>query len=341
MHNEQSYLTRPRRTDSLLLTLNGDETGIIEAASAFLEAAIPLARLHRSGGAADLDNHARQQLAELGWFGITLPAAMGGSALSSVEYVLFYREVGRRCGPLDILAQSLAAMVVSDAATREALLQGRLPVALAVTDGEDLRILGRPDAQLAVQVTAESARLIDLSGSAFEERPSLDPAVSMRMLRSAAKRVTAVCTDVGIARLARLGAAAMLIGVAEAALDLIVEYAKVRKTFGRPIGAYQAVRHPCAEMALRAEAARCQLWFAAAAMKAGRQDVETHIDAAKHLANEAAVMNADVDIQLHGGIGVTDEHDAHLLLKHALLVSRLFGSKHALLANLLQARVED
>jgi alkylation response protein AidB-like acyl-CoA dehydrogenase len=325
----------------LLLTLNGDETGIIEAASAFLEGVIPLARLHRTAAAADLGDDTRRHMAELGWFGITLPAELGGSGLSSVEHVLFFREVGRRCGPLDILAQNLAAMVASDAASRNALLEGRTFVALAVPDSEDLRILGRPDAPLAVQVTADGARLIDLSRATFEQRPSLDPAVSMRMLRPAVLRVTTVCVDRDVGRLARLGAAAMLLGLAEAALDLIVEYAKVRQTFGRPIGAYQAVRHPCADMALRAEAARCQLWFAAAAMKGRRRDVDAHIDAAKHLANEAAVMNADVDIQLHGGIGVTDEHDAHLLLKHALLLSRVFGSKRALLANLLEARVED
>jgi len=325
----------------LLLTLNGDETGIIEAASAFLEGVIPLARLHRTAAAADLGDDTRRHMAELGWFGITLPAELGGSGLSSVEHVLFFREVGRRCGPLDILAQNLAAMVASDAASRNALLEGRTFVALAVPDSEDLRILGRPDAPLAVQVTADGARLIDLSRATFEQRPSLDPAVSMRMLRPAVLRVTTVCVDRDVGRLARLGAAAMLLGLAEAALDLIVEYAKVRQTFGRPIGAYQAVRHPCADMALRAEAARCQLWFAAAAMKGRRRDVDAHIDAAKHLANEAAVMNADVDIQLHGGIGVTDEHDAHLLLKHALLLSRVFGSKRALLANLLEALVED
>ena len=325
----------------MLLTLNGDETGIIEAASAFLEGVIPLARLHRTAAAADLGDDTRRHMAELGWFGITLPAELGGSGLSSVEHVLFFREVGRRCGPLDILAQNLAAMVASDAASRNALLEGRTFVALAVPDSEDLRILGRPDAPLAVQVTADGARLIDLSRATFEQRPSLDPAVSMRMLRPAVLRVTTVCVDRDVGRLARLGAAAMLLGLAEAALDLIVEYAKVRQTFGRPIGAYQAVRHPCADMALRAEAARCQLWFAAAAMKGRRRDVDAHIDAAKHLANEAAVMNADVDIQLHGGIGVTDEHDAHLLLKHALLLSRVFGSKRALLANLLEALVED
>ena len=114
----------------------------------------------------------------------------------------------------------------------------------------------------------------------------------------------------------------------------------MRETFGRKIGTYQAVRHACADMALRAEAARCQLWSAAAAQKERRSDAHVHLDAAKHLANRAAVVNADVDIQLHGGIGVTEEHHAHLLLKHSLLLARLFGSKRALLARLLHAELE-
>jgi alkylation response protein AidB-like acyl-CoA dehydrogenase len=94
-------------------------------------------------------------------------------------------------------------------------------------------------------------------------------------------------------------------------------------------------------MAVRGEAARAQLWYAAAAIKEGRDDAAVHLDAAKHLANQAALGNTDANIQLHGGIGVSDEHDAHLLLKHALLLSRLFGSKRMLLGRLLHARLED
>jgi alkylation response protein AidB-like acyl-CoA dehydrogenase len=324
----------------LLLTPNAEETGIIQAASSFLDDAMPISRLHR-GAAADLDEVMARRIAEMGWFGILVPADKGGNGLSSVEHVLFFREVGRRCGPLDILAQSLAAKATGEDAIRKDLLSGKKCVALAVSDGPELRLFGRSDARMAVNVTAEGARFIDLVGVVLEERASLDPAVSMRVLRSGARTAGALRPDRDLERLARLGTAAMLLGVAEAALDLIVEYAKVRHTFGRPIGAYQAVRHPCADMALRTEAARSQLWFAAAAMNQHRRDIDAHIDAAKHLANEAAVTNADVTIQLHGGIGVTDEHDAHLLLKHALVLSRLFGSKRALLKNLLTAQVED
>jgi alkylation response protein AidB-like acyl-CoA dehydrogenase len=65
-----------------------------------------------------------------------------------------------------------------------------------------------------------------------------------------------------------------------------------------------------------------------------------HLDAGKHLANRAAVANADANIQLHGAIGVTEEHHAQLLLKHAVLLARLFGSKRSLQARLLHGELE-
>lgn len=324
----------------MLLTPDGDEIEIINAASAFLEDVIPLQRLHQPNACIDLADAARCRAAEMGWFGLVLPVDRGGSGFSSVEHVLFFREVGRRCGPLDILTQSLAVMTASGIGMRVALLEGRAHASLAVPDGEGIRVFGRYDAPLALYMSQHDVRLLDMARARLEKRPSLNPAVSTSVLDAPTPPAVAACADPGVGRLGRLGVAAMLVGVAEATLDLVVEYAKIRETFGRPIGAYQAVRHPCADMALRVEAARCQLWYAAAAMKEGRHDVDAHIDAAKHLANEAAVTNADVTIQLHGGIGVTDEHDAHLFLKHALLLSRVFGSRRVLLARLLEARVE-
>jgi alkylation response protein AidB-like acyl-CoA dehydrogenase len=324
----------------LHLTPDSDDIAIIEVASAFLEDAIPIGRLHGGGPASDLSDEPRRRIAEMGWFGSTLPLGEGGTGLSSVEHVLFFREVGRRCGPLDILVQVLAVLTARDPVARQAFLEGRTHVALVVNEGESRRVFGRRDAPVALHVEAGAAQLYDLSNLEAAERPSLDPATTMRVLQSSLPEPFDVSDDPNILRLARLGGAAMLVGLGEAALDLIVDYAKIRETFGRPIGAYQAVRHPCADMALRIEAARCQLWFAAAAMKDERADMDAHIAAAKHLANEAAVMNADTNIQLHGGIGVTDDHDAHLLLKHALLLSRLFGAKRALFADLLHARVK-
>jgi alkylation response protein AidB-like acyl-CoA dehydrogenase len=324
----------------VFLALNDSETEIADTAAKVLSRAIPLDRLHGAAASPALSASLRADLASLGWFGLVLPEAAGGSGLSAVEHALFYREVGRHCGPVDILALGLAARVSDDRRLRAALLAGEHSVALAVADGSGLRLLGSHDAALALCVEREAARLLDVSVIETRPRPSLDPATGMRtIVRGTAPTIAESC-DGEVWSLGQLGVAAMQVGVAETALALIVEYAKVRETFGRKIGTYQAVRHVCADMALRAEAARCQLWCAAAALKERRADAQAHLDAAQHLANRAALMNADADIQLHGGIGVTEEHHAHLLLKHSLLLCRLFGSKRTLLARLLHAELE-
>ena len=294
---------------------DGNETEIADAAAQFLSEVMPLARLH-DACSADLSADLRGQLGEMGWFGLALPETSGGSGLSAVEHALFFREAGRQCGPVDLLAQALATFF-AEGELRNALLRGERGVALVAKDGARVRLLGSPAATLALDVDLSGARLFEVGAFAAQARPSLDPATSMGIADIAAVRPLAEVDGSEIWRMGQLGTAAMLVGIAEAALDLIVEYAKVRETFGRKIGAYQAVRHPCADMALRVEAARCQLWYAAAAIKEGRADAHVHLDAAKHLANQAAVANADTNIQLHGGIGVTDEHNAHLLLKHA------------------------
>jgi alkylation response protein AidB-like acyl-CoA dehydrogenase len=324
----------------MFLAPDGAEIDIADTAAKFLSRAIPLDRLHGAAGASGLTTDQRAEFAAMGWFGLVLPESDGGSGLSAVEHALFYREVGRHCGPVDVLAQSLAAMVSGDRDLRPALLDGERGVALAIEEERRLRLLGSYDARLALHVERDGARLLDVSGIETSARPSLDPATGMRMISRGTARTVAVSTDADVWNLGELGVAAMQVGVAETALTLIVEYAKVRETFGRKIGTYQAVRHACADMALRVESARCQLWSAAAALKERRSDAQAHLDAAKHLANRAAVANADVDIQLHGAIGVTEEHHAHLLLKHGLLLARLFGSKRALLARLLYAELE-
>ncbi len=320
----------------MFLAPDGDEIEIINAAADLLASAMPITRLH-APDAADMNAAQRGALAELGWFALTLPEAQHGSGLGAVEHALFYREAGRQSAPLDVLTQSLA--VLAAAGTPLAAVLAAAEAHVALLQGE--RLLGAPDAAYALEVTRDAARLFSLQGCETSPRPALAPGTSMRILHSMPEALVASSDGEHIWRMGELGTAAMLLGLAEAALDLIVEYAKIRETFGRKIGAYQAVRHPCADMALRAEAARCQLWYAAAALQEGRADAPLHLDAAKHLCNQAALLNADTNIQLHGGIGVTDEHDAHLILKQALLLGKLFGAKRALLGRLAGAQVQD
>ena len=326
----------------MYLAPDGDELEIATAAADFLSAAMPIERLH-TAGPADMDETLRKQVGEMGWFALALPETEGGSGLSPVEHALFFREVGRQCGALDVLTLCLAAMACDDAELRTQIVAGEVAVALALRDGEATRLLGSADATYALMVEPEVACVVPIAGLTAEARPSLDPSLSMRVTPELATnhKLEDAVRNGQIWRMGTLGTAAMLVGIAEAALTQIVEYAKVRETFGRKIGSWQAVRHPCADMAVRVEAARSQLWFAATAMKEDRSDAVVHLNAAKYLANNAAVANADSNIQLHGGIGVTDEHHAHLFLKHALVLTKLFGTRRSLLRQLLHADVED
>ena len=325
----------------MYLAPDAEEGEIANAAAAFLADAMPIARLHvHTGAVADMDASLRAELGGMGWVALAVPENVGGSGLSAVEHALFFREVGRQCGPLDVLAQCLAANLLANDEQRQAVVTGETGVALLVADGSGFRLLGSADAHWGLLVSPGEASLYPLAEVLAQSRAALDPANSLRSV-AALPAPAATLAGTRIWQLGQLGVAAMQVGIAEAALDLIVEYAKVRETFGRKIGSWQAVRHPCAEMAVRAEAARAQLWYAATSIKEGHADAGAHLDAAKHLANLAAHGNADTSIQLHGGIGVTDEHDCHLLLKHAMVLSRVFGSRRDLLGRLLHARLDD
>src|SRR6516162_3005987 len=147
----------------MFLAPDGPEIEIAATAAKFLSRAIPLDRLHGRGASPTLSADLRGEFAAMGWFGLVLPEADGGSGLSAVEHALFCREVGRHCGPVDILVQGLAAMVSDDGRLRRALLAGEPGVALAVGDGGALRLLGSHDAPLALQVERDGARLLDVS----------------------------------------------------------------------------------------------------------------------------------------------------------------------------------
>jgi alkylation response protein AidB-like acyl-CoA dehydrogenase len=334
--NLQRHTTSPT-----FLAFTEDELAVQNAAASFLREAVPLERLHKAD-AANLDPAVRREIGALGWFSLALPEIHGGSGLSPVEHVLFFRECGRECGPIDVLAQALAVLASAGKDDlRSTLSTGETGAMLAVRDKDGCRLLGDPAARYAICVEPDGTALFDVTGLAVNRRPALDPGTSMGLIAALPGDAVVSVSGPGVWRMAQLGTAAMLVGIAERALSLIVDYAKIRETFGRKIGSYQAVRHPCADMELRAEAARSQLWYAAAALRLNRADVAAHVDAAKHMANEAALANADANIQLHGGIGITDEHHAHLLLKRTLLLGRVYGCKRSILARLLHAELED
>jgi alkylation response protein AidB-like acyl-CoA dehydrogenase len=116
---------------------------------------------------------------------------------------------------------------------------------------------------------------------------------------------------------AALALAAEQLGGAQAALDMAVAYAKEREQFGRPIGSFQAIKHRCADLLLELESARSIVGYAAWAVAESSPEVPAVAALAKAYVSEAFFHIAAENIQIHGGIGFTWEHDAHLYLKRA------------------------
>ena len=127
-------------------------------------------------------------------------------------------------------------------------------------------------------------------------------------------------------RLAAVALAAEQVGGAQRCLDMSVEYAKIRMQFGRPIGSFQAIKHMCADMLLEVESARSAAYYAAWAAQDGSDELPLLASLAKACCSEAYFRAAADNIQIHGGIGFTWEHDAHLYYRRAKSTELMLGT---------------
>jgi alkylation response protein AidB-like acyl-CoA dehydrogenase len=125
--------------------------------------------------------------------------------------------------------------------------------------------------------------------------------------------------------LAAVGLAAEQVGGAQRCLDMSVEYAKVRVQFGRPIGSFQAIKHKCADMLLEVESAKSAAYYAAWCASEMNDELPSVASLAKAYFSDAYFHAAAENIQIHGGIGFTWEHPAHLYFKRAKSSELLFG----------------
>ncbi|HSM02754.1 MAG TPA: acyl-CoA dehydrogenase family protein [Acidimicrobiia bacterium] len=116
------------------------------------------------------------------------------------------------------------------------------------------------------------------------------------------------------------------VGGAAKCMEMSVQYAKDRVQFGRPIGSFQAIKHKCADMLVEVESAKSAAYYAGWAVAAGDDEVKIVAPLAKSYCSEAFFHCAAETIQIHGGIGFTWEHDAHLYFKRAKTDELLFGS---------------
>jgi len=282
------------------------------------------------------------ELAELGWLGLHLGEDLGGSGFGLAELAVVLEELGRAVAPGPILPTVLASAVVDrlgDTDARAALLpglaDGSAPGAVAFASTESATewtaVLGAATAALVVVPIGDDWWALPIAGLTVEEHKSLDPTRRLATVRlDAAPQGHRLAPEPrpGLVRdLAATLLAAESAGGSAWCVDTASAYAKAREQFGRPIGQFQAVKHLCADMLGALELARAVAWDAAR----GGDDDEVALAAAVAgaIAPEAFARCAQGCVQVHGGIGFTWEHDAHLFLRRAMATRQLLGGEEA------------
>lgn len=273
------------------------------------------------------------ELAKAGWTGLGVDEEHGGQGLGMVELSLVVEELGYALAPAAFLGNAAAGELITaagtDAQRRELLpgiASGDARVAFGMLDARgDAIILDSDGAARFVVAAGDRAIVADPAKQRVESLPPLD------LTRSLAKLVEVDGEALGAGVTAALDrvevlVAAELVGVAQHAMELAVEHAKQRQQFGRPIGAYQAVSHRCADMLIEVESARSAVLSAAWTADHAPERLAFAASVAKALAGEGAWRVAASALQVHGGIGFTWEHPIHLFLRRAAASSRFLGS---------------
>lgn len=293
------------------------------------------------------------ELVSLGWLGLHLPEPYGGSGYGLEELVIVVEESGRTVtpGPFvpTVIASALIDAVADDDLKAEllpGLADGSVTAGVALggsvttegprASGQAGTVLGGGLAGLLVVASGDDVAIVHLgdrgsaNGVSVENPPNLDPTRrSARVTLDEAEATVLSGARRVLTDLARLILSAEAVGLAGACTDSAAQYAKERVQFGRVIGTFQAVKHHCANMAVATELATSAVWDAAKAASTGGDQQSFTAAVAATLAPPAADLCANLNTQVHGGIAITWEHDAHLYMRRATTLLSLTRSDEA------------
>jgi len=268
-------------------------------------------------------------LAELGFYGVTVPESAGGIDQSVLDLVVIAEQGGRvLAGPSLITAARAAVLLEGQPDRLAALADGS--TAFAVLDGSAEWSAPSIDAQHATDFIAmDGDSLIVGTGEVAAGEP-IDATrglatvrlTSREVLRTEATDLWQRARDVAMVVLAAEG-----LGTAGRAVELAVEYARMREAFGRPIGSYQAVKHRLVDAWVGIDQLRSLVWWAATAADSAPGDLALAASAAKAYSARVLEDAAETLVQVCGGIGFTWEHDAHLYWRRAKVDRMLLGTE--------------
>ena len=290
------------------------------------------------------------KMTEQGYTGIIFPERYSGVGLGKVELILLMEEAGRALLPGPFFSTVVLAGSVLDAAgtpeQKERYLtpicEGRARSTVAILEtaaswnlgdakltassgklhGEKLFV---PDAAVAdsiIVAARDGIFIVDANAPGIR----IDPMLGMDLTRklyavrfenTPAEKLGSPASLANALEIATAALAAELVGGMQRTLDITVEYAKMRKQFGKPIGMFQAVQHQCADMYLETESSRSATYYAAWALEENAPDAALAVSVAKVYASDAARTVGNRGIQVHGGMGFTWENDVHLYYRRA------------------------
>jgi 3-oxochol-4-en-24-oyl-CoA dehydrogenase len=274
-----------------------------------------------------------KELAELGWLGLHLPVEYCGQGYGLPELAVVIEEFGRVVAPGPFLPSVIASSIIlakADPSLRELWLPGLADGSVVGAIGfgtlalggnlADVFVMAREDDMVvATRDEVKIRRLGNLDNTRRVAEVSV-PAGTGTTLPGARAEALAI---------ARSLAAAEASGVAGACTEMASGYAKVRQQFGRVIGSFMAVKHHCANMKVQSELATAAAWDAAQTVAGGGPEAELAGAVGAAVALSAATFCSEMNIQVHGGIGYTWEHDAHLFMRRAGALASLFGPADA------------
>jgi len=278
-----------------------------------------------------LDRDAWRRAAEMGWIAALAPEEHGGLGVDLGSAVTIAEELGRGLYGGPFLGCALAAWAwpeiagLADGDTTAAwcaLEGGDAGTAPARLSGVARHVFDADVADVLVVSAGDRAFLVAAEHARIEPEPALDLTRTISTVTLDDAPATPVAArDPRL--LGALLAAADAVGVANRLLEMTVEYAKQRTTFGRTLASYQAVKHKCADMLCDVEGSRAAVTAAAA------EPSERAITIANAYATERCARVAGEALQIHGGIGFTWEHDLHLYLRRAKADQAMFSLGYA------------
>ena len=304
---------------------------------------------------------------QVGVAALAIPEEHGGAGFTLAETYVVLEELGRTLTPSPLLAsvvtsaalvgprddESLARIAAGAVATlawsgvtgdvdspvgvtwRDGALHGSVSPVLYGDVAEILLVVAKHADGLGLFSVEPTA-----SGLGRTRMAGMDPTLgfaSLELDSVAAEPITLDATDTLALthRVGILATAALQVGCAQRGLDMTVAYTKQREQFGRPIGSFQALKHRMADMLVKVQMSRAGAWAAVQAHIHDAPAADRLAAAAGSYCSESAMAVAAETVQLHGGIAITWEHDAHLVLKRAQALNQLFGQPHQQRASLI------